>query len=502
MNRKLYVGIMSFFAVVFTISILFLPFYNPIYFYLQHVSLFLFMAMFIYYLLKLGYDRLEKRITKKTALKGYTVTVFVVLLFLFSNVQLYAIETYQTSEFQYCSYYDEYNNAIYYTQLNNQCPELEVLSKTDTELVFRVYETISGKSEPGYMISNNTSYNLDAKLRVDIIVRYFSDGSIQSVDTKKSTNILLYMDDEGYKVYNSFHTHIENSRQFDVLSDSINQFTTKMTVQFLEDHFYDYDDFDNVNHYTGNGFLTSYVGYQSIRTDYGFSQSSQNVFQIVAKKTIYDDSSFTNGQSEIIRVYDAYCFDEYCSIDEGMTDGTLQSIDPIEYYNDIYAYVSYYKAGGITYDYQTYHYQDNEDERRYITYSSFEDYPLVFREEHTSYENLFNPSIKRDFFTFRGRTFMEHGDLYSIFNETDYGTKMITKDSTITRDNIWISLYASDFVSSEYSSVGEVGAFNNHYDALYINDNGARLVTQFRAESYEIIYQKNPLIFDLLIFYE
>ncbi len=79
---------------------------------------------------------------------------------------------------------------------------------------------------------------------------------------------------------------------------------------------------------------------------------------------------------------------------------------------------------------------------------------------------------------------------------------MITKDSTITRDNIWISLYASDFVRSEYSSVDEVGAFNNHYEALYINDYGARLVTQFRAESYEIIYQKNPLIFDLLIFYE
>jgi hypothetical protein len=460
------------------------------------------MAMFIYYLLKLGYDRLEKRITKKTALKGYTVSVFVVLLFLFSNVQLYAIETYQTSDFQYCSYYDEYNNAIYYTQLRNQCPDLEVLTKTDTKLVFRVYETISGKSEPGYMISNNASYNLDAKLRTDITVRYFSDGSIQSVDTKKSTNILLHKDDEEYKVYNSFHTYIENIRQFDELSDSISLFTTNMTVQVLGDRFYDYGDFDNINHYTGNEFLTNYVGYQSTRQDYDVSLSNHAVFQIVAKKIVYDDISFTNGQPEILRVYDASCDDEYCSIDEGMTDGTLQSADPIEYYNDIFAYVSYYKDGGITYDYQTYHYQDGEDERRYITYSSFEDYPLVFREEHTSYENLFNPSIKRNFFVYRGRTFMEHGNLYSIFNETDYGTKMITKDSTMSRDNIWISHYASDFVTSEYGSVDEVGAFNNYYNAMYINDYGARLVTQFRAESYEIIYQKNPLVFDLLVFNE
>ncbi|MCF7924491.1 MAG: hypothetical protein K9L64_05220, partial [Candidatus Izimaplasma sp.] len=500
--RKLYVGIMSFFAVVFTISILFLPFYNPIYFYLQHVSLFLFMAMFIYYLLKLGYDRLEKRIYKKTALKGYTITIFVALLFLFSNVQLYAIETYQTSGFQACSYYDEYNNSIYYTQLSNQCPELEVLAKTDNELVFRVYESISGKSEPGYMISNNTSYNLDAKLRIDIMIQYFLDGSIQSVDTKKSTNILLHSDDENYKVYNSFHTYIENFRYFDTLSESINQFTTKMTVQVLEDHFYDYDNYENVNHYTGDEFLASYVGYQSTRQDYYLSQSNQEVFQIVAQKIVYDDSTFTNGQSEILRVYDASCYDEYCSIQEGMTDGTLQSVDPIEYYNDIYAYVSYYKAGGITYDYQTYHYQDGEDERRYVTYSTFEDYPLVFSSEHTSYENLLNPGIERNSFNYRGRTYMEHGDFYSIFNQTVYGTKMITKDSTMGRDNTRISNYASDFVTSEYSSVDEVGTFNNFYDALYINDYGSTLATRFRAESYEILYQKNPLIFDLLIFNE
>jgi len=83
---------------------------------------------------------------------------------------------------------------------------------------------------------------------------------------------------------------------------------------------------------------------------------------------------------------------------------------------------------------------------------------------------------------------MEHGNLYSIFNETVYGTKMITKDSTINRDNIWESHYASDFVKAEYSLVDEVGAFNNYYNAMYINDYGARLVTQLCAESYEIIY--------------
>lgn len=496
MNRKLYVGIMSFFAVVFTISINFLPFYNPIYFYLQHVSLFLFMAMFIYYLLKLGYDRLQKRVKNTNLLKGYMITIFIVFLFLFSNIQLYAIETYQTSDFQSCSYYDENGNAIYYTQLRNQCPDIEIFKKTNEELSFRVYETISGKSEPGYMITSDVSYDLEAKLRTDIKILYFSDGSIQNVETKKSTNIRLYNHNEEYKVYNSFYTFVENSRIYDSEHNTINQIVSNMTVQIYHDQFYNYEDFNNVNHYEGDDFSEYYVGYQSSRQDYG--EPNQRVFQIVTEKVEYQDDSFLNGKSEILRIYDGNCFEDYCSISEGTTDGTLQSINPREYYNDIYAYISYYNNEGITYDYETYHYQENEEAGRYVTYSDFHDYPLVIKDEYTSYESIFNPSIERRSFIYRGRIYLEHGTLYSIFNQTEYGTKIITKDSTMSSDNRNTSNYASDYVTSEYSSVDEITTINNYFNAIYINDYGSRLVTRFRAESYEVFYYKNPLVFSLL----
>lgn len=500
MNRKLYVGIMSFFAVVFTISINFLPYYNPIYFYLQHISLFLFMAMFIYYLLKLGYDRLQKRVKKTNVLKGYTTTIFVVLLFLFSNVQLYAIETYQTSDYQSCSYYDKYDNAIYYTQLNNQCPDLKILSNKDSELIFTVYEHVTGKSEPGYMIDNDMSYNLEAIMRTDITIAYFADGRIENIETSRSTNIKLFREEEEYKIYNSFKTIVENTRYMDFNTDTVNEFTSNMIIHVLDDIFYDYGNFDNVNHYSGNDYISHYIGYDSKRTDLA-SGSNVLSFQLIVNKNKYIDDTFTNGESEMIRLYDAYCFSDHCSIQEGNPTDAIQAVEPLLYYNDHYAYIDFYPRG-IAYDYQTFHYQDEESPRRHVIYSNYDSYDFIIRSEHTySDENIFNPGIDRSSFTYLGKLYLEHGELYSIFHDTKYGTKIVSKDSTMSGDDKHNSKYISDIVSSEYGSINEVGVFNSFFKVQYINDYGSRLVTQQSAESIEIIYQNNPLIFELLTFY-
>ena len=127
------------------------------------------MAMFIYCLLKLGYDRLEKRIKKTHLLQRYIITIFVVLLLLFSNVQLYTIETWQTSELISCAYCDEYNNAIYYSQVSHSCPDLEISEQTDTTLSFVVYESIEGFAERGYIrLDEDLDYNYDAVIRTDV----------------------------------------------------------------------------------------------------------------------------------------------------------------------------------------------------------------------------------------------------------------------------------------------------------------------------------------------
>lgn len=496
MKNKLYVYIMVFFAVVYIASITFLPFYNPIYFYIQHVSLFLFVAMFIFFLMKFGYNRFNKKVTKKNVLNIFTVVMFGILLFGFSNIQLAFIERYQTSEFQNCAYYDKYDNAIYYTQLMNQCPDLEIITETDDTLIFSVYEEADDLAEPGYMTSNIIQNSkMKAKTRVDVEIHYFDGGTIESVETFKSTNIEITNDEEVVKAFNSFHTMIVNIKELDE-NGNVVTYQSNMTLDVLTDRIYDYTDFEEVNHYNGDDFETYFHGYKSTRTSYS---SYNSVFQIVVKEIDYDDESFTTGEAKIISLFDSVCFEDNCSIQEGRSTGTINSNDPLEYYNDVDTYITYYPDTGVIYDYETYHYTESENARVQTTYNEFENHDMVFSHETTTYENIFNPEINRETFKYLGRTYLTHGRFYSIFEDTEYGTKVITKFSELTDDDDYYRNYLSDFVSSEYQGIQDVGRFRTFHNAHLINDYGSRLDTINSATSFEILFQQNPLLFELIV---
>jgi hypothetical protein len=501
---------MSFFAVVFTISILFLPFYNPIYFYLQHVSLFLFMAMFIYYLLKLGYDRLENRITKKTALKGYTITVFVLLLFLFSNIQLYAIETYQTSEYQTCSYYDVYGNAIYYSQLPNQCPNLEIVNQDDATLSFVVYEDISGVAERGYMnLDFDKEYNLEAKMRSDIQITYFDDGLIQSVDTKRSVNIILSNDIEEYKVYNSMQTIIENTIGTSTPNGIVPSYSSNITLKILEDQFYDFQRLDDVTHYVGNDFVIDYYGYSSVPIFFGNGiiidgeTNTDNLltYQIIVKEHHFTNNTFTEGTESIYQVNDVRCGTDWCHIDSGKWSGlTTASIPPV-YGNSIDYYMQLY-PNGISLDYEYYRYTESDMGRTITIYKDFDDYGFVFESEHNTFENVLNQGVDRRTFTYLGKQYIEHGDYYSIFHETSYGLKIIRKYAVMDGNEPYRD-FPNVYVGSDWSTDRmDSGLHYGHHRVLFINDYGSRLFDQLGARSIDIIYQRNPLIFTLVEYKE
>ena len=104
---------MSFFAVIYTITAIFLPHYIPVYFYIQHVSLFLFASMLVYYFISLGYKRFRKYFKRKQILYGYSVLLFGLALYLISDMQAYIIDTYQVSNYESCLYYDENGLLLY-----------------------------------------------------------------------------------------------------------------------------------------------------------------------------------------------------------------------------------------------------------------------------------------------------------------------------------------------------------------------------------------------------
>ncbi|MFO7969265.1 MAG: hypothetical protein R6U15_04025 [Candidatus Izemoplasmatales bacterium] len=495
MNRKLYVGIMSFFAVVFTISVLFLPFYNPIYFYLQHISLFLFMAMFIYYLLKLGYDRLEKRITKKTALKGYTITLFVVLLFLFSNVQLYAIETYQTSELISCAYYDEHNNAIYYSQVAHSCPNLEISNQTDTELSFVVYETIDGIAERGYMgLDEDTDYRFSAKIRTDINITYDDNGNIVESSNQKSTNILLYYDDEEYKVYNSIYNHIENTVIYDggvPISFASEQSTGKML-----DTFKDFGDIETVEHYLDNQYDFEYVKYTSSKT-YADNNDLilENIYSILILDETFDNATFKGEpiSSKVLQRLDAICDQTECTIKQkelNLSTDEYALIEDESILDNVTNETILISQDKVSVTYDVYRYTEPVEDTTTIVYSTFKDYGLIFESNTKSYSSLLIPPVERRTFKYRGNDYVEHGDIYSIIYQTDYGYKVMRKNAE--RDTLTFNHpYPIAYLSSETFEMTALYRINNIYNY------GVR-ATLNPTERDEIFYQKNPLLYSLL----
>lgn len=495
MNRKLYVGIMSFFAVVFTISILFLPFYNPIYFYLQHVSLFLFMAMFIYYLLKLGYDRLEKRLTKKTALKGYTVSVFVVLLFLFSNVQLYAIETYQTSELISCAYYDEYNNAIYYSQVAHSCPDLEVSNQTDTELSFVVYETIDGIAERGYMgLDEDTDYRFLAKIRTDINITYDGNGNIVESSNQKSTNILLYHDDEEYKVYNSIYNHIENTVIYDGVVPI--SFASEQSTGKMLDTFKDFGDIETVEHYLDNQYDFEYVKYTSSKT-YAHNNDAilENIYSILVQEETFDNSNFEGEpiRSKVLQGLDFICDQTECTVKQkelNLTTDEYALIEDESILDNVNNETILISQDKVSMTYDVYRYTEPVEDTTTIIYSTYKDYGLIFESNTKSYSSLLVPPVERRTFKYRGNDYIEHGDIYSVIYQTDYGYKVMRKNAdrdTLTLDHP----YPIAYLSSDYFEATLYHRINNIYNY------GVRSSWN-PTERDEIFYQKNPLLFTLL----
>ena len=191
---------MAIFAIVYVIFAN-LPYYNDYYFYTQHISLFLFASMFIFFILKFIFNKVESKITKgNNVLKVFTVVIFGVMLYSFSYFQSFIIDAYQTPAHIACVHYDRYGNALYYTQLPNSCPELDISINTATEFKFSVSVSQSGIVQEDMMgIVEEDGYNFEGHRLTDIHITYDNQGRILTADIKVSTNILL--ENEKYFIF-------------------------------------------------------------------------------------------------------------------------------------------------------------------------------------------------------------------------------------------------------------------------------------------------------------
>ncbi len=421
--------------------------------------------------------------------------MFVLLLFLFSNAQLYGIERYQTSELISCAYYDDHGNAIYYSQVAHSCPDLEILEQTNTTLSFVVYESISGIAERGYMgLDDSVDFSYGAMIRTNIDLVYDSNGLIIESTIQKSTNILLYSDDEEYKVYNSIFNHVEN----DVIFDGMNpiSFVSKQSTGKMSDQFKDFGDLDTVEHYLDNQYEFEYKKYISEKV---YADNNENILEEIYSITIYEETydapEFTVEpiKTKVLQHLDFICDSEYCTVKQKELHMFIDEyllIRDEDVFDNISNETLIISVNSVSMTYDVYRYTESDEDKATIIYSNFKDYGLIFDSNTKSYSSLLNPAVERRTFKYRGNDYVEHGDIYSIISITEYGYKVVRKN--VDRDTLTLNHpYPISYVSSDTFHMTATYRINNIYDY------GIRTSLN-PTERDEIFYQKNPFIHTLI----
>jgi len=185
-----------------------LPRYNEIYFVIRHGSVFGLYAYVIYVFIMYLYHRFKERFVKHIYLNIYTVFVFGLLLFGFSALQLQIIEQNETMHFQNCTIYDSFNNLIYYSYGEGNCPEVHVEEVGDTT-IFSGEELIEGKMV-SITIDRETYTDIDITVKIlfDVAVTYH-EGFIASQHIQVTALYDIKDEDETDVWYSSFMKNLE-----------------------------------------------------------------------------------------------------------------------------------------------------------------------------------------------------------------------------------------------------------------------------------------------------
>ncbi|MCK5762028.1 MAG: hypothetical protein KAH16_03925, partial [Candidatus Izimaplasma sp.] len=249
--KKIYYISIAILFVIFLVAT-FLPFYEPLYFYTKHVSLFLLVSLIFFGILRQFYTRLENMLdSKKYIVKFLTVIAFGLLIFGFSEAQMKYINIFETPAISGCTYYDSYGNLIYDTILPMNCGELDVITNTPSKLEVTIIEKMSNEYRPGesslaemYPIWGNSFSGVK---KTDITVTYDLQGRILTVSLLSSTNYEI-IDNESvysynpYIYYNSFKRIVVN----EYFEDS---FKSTQKVYVLEDIVGSWSQLNQVEHY-------------------------------------------------------------------------------------------------------------------------------------------------------------------------------------------------------------------------------------------------------------
>lgn len=141
------------------------PIYKRHIFVLKYSSLFLFISFFWYIILAWIHSKIIRRVryskTKYIIVELFTILIIALFLYNGTNTIKYMAEQATTVYPFHCSYYDDYNNLIYDSQLYYTCPTITEVTKDGNKIHISGYEELDS-----YAVSNVVIYSYDYEFEV------------------------------------------------------------------------------------------------------------------------------------------------------------------------------------------------------------------------------------------------------------------------------------------------------------------------------------------------
>lgn len=245
MKKTLNILIGGLFVLFFVMALL--PTFNHLYFYIKHLSLYLFASIIsikilLYFYNKIVYNNLLIK-NKLKVLQVFTLLFIGGFLYLIGNIQMLYIDKYESPNLYSCTYYDEYSNVIYSSQFYGVCPELDNVIQTDNTISFSVTET-STRYNSSYTVNGVfvEGQNLYVYRLTEISIKYNTDNQIEEFSILSSTNIESDTQGEYHKKYYSLKKEIKNTY-------TDNSFESVYDYYFFEAEEYNFTSLENIQHY-------------------------------------------------------------------------------------------------------------------------------------------------------------------------------------------------------------------------------------------------------------
>ena len=269
---------------------------------LKHVSLFLILGIFAYFIVTL----ISKKIVKKYSLSGKGVAIinitrvisFTLVIILVSVIQYDFVSYSETPSMKYCSYYDKYNNLIYETVFHSICPEINIIQNENNILQFSITEE-SDAPEVAYLADEDIRVGHKDQFHIQTLshikITYNDNQRIDTIDQQYSYIAKFENDSEFTNKYYSYHKiiHYDYSNVFEstVKTAEMENIFTGINEFNLTHHVFSDENYkETIYHLEELNRETSISGNESI--NYNFIKEENETDVSLGTITRYEENKF------------------------------------------------------------------------------------------------------------------------------------------------------------------------------------------------------------------